>query len=246
MKRQCYDYVLNNRISGFYHPTRENIMGLFWEAQHSRESTKQKVSQYFSKLCGEQGVLHDSSLTNLHYTLVNDCFYFCEYLLGYNVDNELVYNCSDFFINQVSNVKNRARALKFYEELSDVFFELLSRGRIETYSYHVERSIKYIDQKLYSQLTLDDVAERVGLTPQYLTTLFKNETGKNLYQYIKEKKIDEAKMMLLYTGESMTTIANALGFSSSAHFSFAFKQLTGQSPTRFRNERTNMFKGLPD
>ena len=241
MKRQCYDYILNNRISGFQHPTRENIMGLLWEAQRSGEDVHQRINRYFSRLSGEKGVLGESELTNLHYTLVNDCFYFCEFLLSRNVDNELVYNSSDYFINQVSGVKNQAQAMKLFEELTEVFFELLTYGRAENYSYHVEKSIKYIDQKLYAPLTLEEVARHVGLTPQYLTTLFKQNTGKSLYRYIKEKKIEEAKMMLLYTGESMTTIASSLGFAGSAHFSQAFKAVTGSSPTEFRNNREEMF-----
>ncbi len=51
-------------------------------------------------------------------------------------------------------------------------------------------------------------------------------------------------MMLLYTGESMTTIANSLGFSSSAHFSSVFRKLTGHNPTEFRNQRLDMFRPL--
>jgi AraC-like DNA-binding protein len=61
---------------------------------------------------------------------------------------------------------------------------------------------------------------------------------------VEERKIDESKMMLLYTGESMTTIANSLGFSSSAHFSSVFRKLTGHNPTEFRNQRLDMFRPL--
>jgi AraC-like DNA-binding protein len=246
MKREFYRYIYNNRVSGFHHPTRENIMGAFYAAQSGSDSIESKVDLFFSKLNGEQGVLNDSDLTNLHYTLVNDCFYFCEYLLSNNVDNELVYNSSDYYINQISSVKTRSQAKKFYTELAETFFELSTRKRLELYSFHIEKSVKYIDQKLYTQLTLNDVAKNVGLTPQYLTTLFRQETGKTLYQYIAERKIDESKMLLLYTSESMTTIASSLGFSSSAHFSSVFRRLTGHNPTEYRNMRVDMFRSLPN
>ena len=241
MKRECYRYILNNRMSGFHHPTRENIMGLFRQVQHSDGTIKEKVRHYFAELNGEQGVLNENDLTNLRYTLVNDCFYFCEYLLSNNVDNELVYNVSDYYINQVNGIKTQNEAMEFLEELAETFFELLAKKRLATYSFHVEKSIKYIDQKLYAQITLNDVAQAVGLTPQYLTTLFRQETGQTLYQYIKQKKIDEARMMLLYTGEPVTTIASSLGFSSSAHFAFAFQSAVGCTPTEFRNRRIDMF-----
>lgn len=246
MKRDCYRYILNNRMSGFHHPTRENIMGLFREVQHGGGSIHEKVRRYFAQLNGEHGVLSENDLINLRYTLVNDCFYFCEYLLSNNVDNELVYNVSDYYINQVNGIKTQAEAMRFFEDLAETFFELLAKKRLVTYSFHVEKSIKYIDQKLYAQITLNDVAKAVGLTPQYLTTLFRQETGQTLYQYIKQKKIDEARMMLLYTGEPITAIASALGFSSSAHFSYAFQSAMGCTPSEFRNRRTDMFPSLED
>lgn len=244
MNHELYRYIFNNRVSGFHHPTRENIMGAFFAAQNADASIEDKVNHFFSKLNGEQGVLSDKDLTNLHYTLVNDCFYFCEYLLSNNVDAELVYNSSDYYINQINGVKTRAQAMKFYAGLAETFFELSTRKRIKLYSFHIEKSINFINQKLYTQLTLNDVAESVGLTPQYLTTIFRRETGKTLYRHIIERKIDESKMLLLYTSESMTTIASSLGFSSSAHFSSVFRNMTGLNPTEFRNRRQGMFACL--
>lgn len=241
MNKDCLQFIMNNRISGFQHPTRENIMGLFHKVFHSEGGVKEQVAQYFRELNGEQGFLNDNDLMNLRYTLVNDCFYFCEYLLGYNVDKELVYNVSDYYINQISKITNPDDALNFLEELTGAFFELAQKKRLVTYSFRIERSLQYIDQKLYSPITLDEVAAAVSVTPQYLTTLFREETGMTLYQYIRNRKIDEAKMLLLYSDDSITTIASALGFSSNAHFSAAFKSVTGDTPSHFRKKRADMF-----
>lgn len=82
MNKNCLQFIMNNRISGFQHPTRENIMGLFHKVFRSEGGVKEQVAQYFRELNGEQGFLNDNDLMNLRYTLVNDCFYFCEYLLG--------------------------------------------------------------------------------------------------------------------------------------------------------------------
>lgn len=237
MEKEYMKYVINNRISGFKHPTREKIIEVFYKMQNHTESIDGIVDVYFNSLNGEVGHLNENSLINLQYTLVNSCFYFCEFLLNNNVDNELVYNTSDYFINQASSVTTQAQAKKFLTDLAKANYDLLAKKRLVTYSYNVERSIKFIEHGLYSTIKLDDVAEDVGLTPQYLTTLFKKETGKTLYQYIKEKKMDEAKMLLSYSNESVTTIADALGFSSSAHFSNAFKQYTRLSPLEYRNRK---------
>lgn len=242
MNPKCYQYIMNNRISGFHHPTRENIMGLFHRVQRQGGSVKEQVQQYFEQLNGEQGVLSDNDLINLQYTMVNNCFYFCEYLLLNHVDKELAYNASDYYINQVPGIQTKEDAQAFMEDVASTFFELLAKKRLVTYSFHVEKSLQYIDQQLYTPLTLQDVAAAVGVTPQYLTTLFRKETGVTVYQYIRRKKIDEAKLMLLYTDEPVTTIASSLGFSSTGHFSQAFQSITGRTPTAFRSSREDMFQ----
>ncbi len=234
IKKEYMSYAISNRISGFKHPTREKIIEVFYKTQNSSDNVENIVDAFFSSLNGEQGHLNENALINLQYTLVNSCFYFCEFLLNNNVDNELVYNTSDYFINQASSVTTETQAKQFLTELALVNYELLAKKRLVSYSHNIERSIKFIEHSLYSIIKLKDVAEHVGLTPQYLTTLFKKETGKTLYQFIKDKKMEEAKMLLSFSNESITTIADALGFCSSAHLSNNFKKYSGFSPLYYR------------
>ncbi len=239
MKKDYLSYVIDNRISGFKHPTREKIIEVFSKTQNRTDEVEDIVDAFFSSLNGELGHLNESALLNLQYTLVNSCFYFCEFLLNNNVDNELVYNASDFFINQASSVTTETQAKHFLTELALVNYDLFAKKRLVSYSHIIERSIKFIEHGLYSAIKLKDVAEYVGLTPQYLTTLFKKETGNTLYQFIKDKKMEEAKMLLSFSNESVTTIADALGFSSSAHFSNTFKKYTDFSPIEYRQTGSN-------
>lgn len=236
MNQEYFDYIFSNRLSGFYHPTREKIFKLFYEIQQSQKIPCNDINCCFSYLDGEPGLLSDDEPTNLRYIMLNCCFYFCEFLISNHVDSELVYNSSDYFINQVSNIKTKKQASKILNDIAQATHDLLKNSKQGSYGIVVEKSIHYINQHLYSGVNLNEVAEFIGLTPQYLTTLFKHETSKTLYEYIQDKKVDEAKMLLIQTNKSITIIANALGFNSTAHFSNTFKLKTGFTPSYFRNK----------
>lgn len=133
MNKDCLQFIMNNRTA----VSASNPVKILWplhKVSHSDGDAKEQVAQYFRELNGEQGFLNDNDLMNLRYTLVNDCFYFCEYLLGYNVDKELVYNASDYYINQINKINKPDDALKFLEELTDTFFELAQKKRLVSYS----------------------------------------------------------------------------------------------------------------
>jgi AraC-like DNA-binding protein len=237
MKQEYYDYIYTNRITGFYHPTRERILSLFYELKENPDTVINTASFFINKLNGEPGFLNDNAILNAQYTILNSCFYFCEFLIDNNVDSELVYNSSDYFINKVSNIKTMEQAYILLDEITQASSELYKMKENVSYSKIVVRIIHYINQRLYSSLSLRDVSTFIGVTPQYLTTLFKQETGMPLYNYIQHKKIEEAKALIKYTSKSFTIIANALGYSSIAHFSNAFKANTGMTPSLYRMKK---------
>ncbi|MGE4337694.1 MAG: helix-turn-helix domain-containing protein [Pigmentiphaga sp.] len=76
-----------------------------------------------------------------------------------------------------------------------------------------------------------ELARSVGLSPDHFSRAFKAATGRSPHQAITEARIERAKALLANTGLSMTELAVELGFSSSAHFSSRFRQVTGFSPT---------------
>jgi AraC-like DNA-binding protein len=78
-------------------------------------------------------------------------------------------------------------------------------------------------------------AEQMGYSPNYLSDLLKQETGKNTQEHIYFYLIEKAKTMLLGTEEPVYKIAQSLGFEYPQHFSKLFKNKTGMSPAEYRN-----------
>jgi AraC-like DNA-binding protein len=83
--------------------------------------------------------------------------------------------------------------------------------------------------------TVQYVAEKLHLSPMYLSSLLKSLTGLTTQQHIHEKLIERAKVKLSTTGLTVSEIAFELGFEHSQSFSKLFKSKTNVSPLEFRN-----------
>lgn len=82
--------------------------------------------------------------------------------------------------------------------------------------------------------SVSDFADRLCLSPKYLSELVKRETGLTTKALIAQHMIEVAKHRLAVSSDDVSIMAYALGFQHPAHFSRMFKRMTGQSPTEFR------------
>lgn len=103
------------------------------------------------------------------------------------------------------------------QQLFDKFMKLLG-------SYHTkERSLKFYAEKMF-------------LTPKYVSGMIKSYSGKGALEWINEYVILEAKMMLRYTDMTVQEVAYALNFPTQSAFGKYFKQQVGVGPKRYRAE----------
>lgn len=93
---------------------------------------------------------------------------------------------------------------------------------------------RYIKEHLAEDLNRKDLADRVYLTPDYLSHLFKKETGYSLTNYIIHERIEKAKVLLSKKDMSIRDIASACGFDNVSYFSRQFRSMTGMTPREYR------------
>lgn len=103
-------------------------------------------------------------------------------------------------------------------------------------SYDIEEALRYIAQNFAMPITLEEIAERINLTPTYLSRKFKKETGTTFKEYVNYIRIRQACQMLLTTDDSVTKIALNCGFNSSNYFKDCFRRINGVSPRAFRKQ----------
>ena len=100
----------------------------------------------------------------------------------------------------------------------------------DTRAQLVGRAVDFVRANAARPLALGDVARAVHVSPNYLTGLFRAETGTPLGRFILGERIVLAQQRLGRTGASVKAVALGLGFADPFAFSRAFKRVTGQTP----------------
>jgi AraC-like DNA-binding protein len=99
---------------------------------------------------------------------------------------------------------------------------------------HVKGVMEFIDRNLGGRASLTDAARSVAVSPNYLATLLKRETGKTFVELMTERRIERAGDLLAFGNLRISQIAQQAGFADVDYFSRRFRQVTGLSPSEFR------------
>lgn len=99
----------------------------------------------------------------------------------------------------------------------------------------IRRALEYLEA-FYAdhETSLESLAEHLGLTPAYLSKLFKTETGRNYSEELAALRIDKAKDLLVHTNLRSSEVASRVGYSNPQYFATAFRRATGKSPSEYR------------
>lgn len=107
-------------------------------------------------------------------------------------------------------------------------------GALEPETGLVRDAIEYMQKHCHQHLTVQDIADRVSVSPSHFSRLFKRETGSSPYEYLLNLRLDRAKGLLKQTKLSISEIAEETGFASTSNFICAFHDRVGLSPAKFR------------
>lgn len=84
--------------------------------------------------------------------------------------------------------------------------------------------VNYINNEYHREIKLNDLAEMIYLSPVYFCSIFKEKYGVSPIQYLQNIRLEKAKKLLCNTNESITKIAEKVGFQSVHYFSRFFKK----------------------
>ena len=116
------------------------------------------------------------------------------------------------------------------------FFSLLIRQKViqgNKIGNHVDMAIKIMLKEYMNGITIEEIAARLNLNRNYLSHIFKAQTGKSPKQYLNFLQLSDAAALLRNENYSIASVATAVGFSDIFHFSKTFKAFYGMSPSAY-------------
>ncbi|MBQ9152915.1 MAG: helix-turn-helix transcriptional regulator [Solobacterium sp.] len=115
------------------------------------------------------------------------------------------------------------------------FTRYVGHYRSGTYSMIVNMANMYIREHVYSQISIEEIAEHCAMSVSALQHRFKKETGQSVSDAILNCKIEKACFFLRNTSLPCTAIAFKLGYCSQSYFNRQFRKVMGVTPSRFRS-----------
>ncbi len=180
-----------------------------------------EVCRYVYETCPEIPVILLSAHSEFEYAKKAIKYSACEYVLKVSVLEELP-----------KAVQKAAGELEKIRE--DVIEKNAREGAKATLTLY-RQTERYIEQNYRKKISLDDIARDVHANRSYLSRLYKEKTGMNLFDRILQKRIEAAKDFLLHTDMKTYEISDAVGFEDAGYFSKVFKKQTGVSPKEFKH-----------
>jgi two-component system response regulator YesN len=97
----------------------------------------------------------------------------------------------------------------------------------------VSRTIEYLRNNYTRTIGLAEIARRLSLTPNYLSSLFHRKTGMTFQRYLRRLRLEQASALLARQGAQVQEVAREVGYSGSRHFSRLFRQQFGCRPSQY-------------
>lgn len=142
----------------------------------------------------------------------------------------------------IQNVlKNKQRSFYDKVESRGIVYQLLSRfikhgqQKSKNQDGRIEKVLSYIHNHLYEPIELNTLAEIACLSKDHFIRLFKHETSTTPLQFINQKKIEKAQLLLVTEDMPVKDIAFTVGFDDYSYFNRLFRKMTGVTPKEYKH-----------
>ena len=229
-----YEQFLN-RENAFRHHSYEEDMRQYDLLRRGDPEALTEARRMF--VADEQGKLSDDPVQNMKYLFVASAALASRAALSGGMEPEQCYNASDLYIRRMDRCHTVEEIQAVHQEMFAFYTQAMATlDREKRYARPVLQAIDHILANLNRPLRVHEIAESIGLSDSYLSTLFHRETGYTMSAYMMRRRVDTARNMLLHSDYSYAQIAVSLGFSSQSHFIRVFREQTGMTPAQYRRK----------
>lgn len=163
--------------------------------------------------------------------------------IGFSEDNPVISFSSPNVKEMFDNVYNEY-ASKGYLDMTCLGYSYvllhelikekgLEKAVVSTKERHITSAKEYINNNYQFEISVEDIASNVGVTPNYLANIFSQIDKSSPKKYLTKIRMDKAKLLLLTSRYKIKDIALMVGYKNQLHFSSEFKKFVGESPLSF-------------
>lgn len=153
-----------------------------------------------------------------------------------DTDMEIYYKIKDYTQNSILLSKCIYDFVHIIESVIKDVFEYKEQKKANKNQDKIEKVKAYIENNIYSDLSLNILSDMISVTPQYLCKLFKDYTGMNYQHFLTKLKMEEAARLIKNTHMTVNEIAQKLRYNNPSHFIRKFREIYGQTPRDFREK----------
>ncbi|MDN5326768.1 MAG: hypothetical protein PWP41_1464 [Moorella sp. (in: firmicutes)] len=199
------------------------------DIEKAKKLLEQIVLQIFIQSRGQLEVIKGRSLEFLSFLIRTST--------EYGVKFGEVMHFSDLKLKDIDEADTVEKAVLWLLAVGNAFIELISEKTSSEGEGIINRVVDYI-QKNYSSenLSVKEIARASYISPAYLGQLFKKKMGYSLTEYINKVRIEQAKLLLSQTDQTIESVARQTGFKERSYFCKVFKKITGLSPNEYRRK----------
>ncbi len=152
------------------------------------------------------------------------------------VPSTMAYDFSSTMMKQVDKIPTVSQMYGWICSVFNRYTQMVrDEKKAESNNNMIEQCRQYVLAHYKEKITVGDIADYIGRSPNYVSAVFKEKTGETLVHYINREKIGAAQNILKYSELDVAAVANFLSYSSQAYFGRVFKEITGETPKHYKD-----------
>ena len=236
---QLQPYQLANTDLGLHrlsYSDEQKIMSRITNGEVDAIKRSYSVADY-SLITTAVGKLADKPLKNLEYMFCSSITLATRAAIAGGLSDELAYATADILLQELARCQDAESMMRVQMEAMYTFASYVKQAQERSSNInYVERAKQYLQKHINKSFSLDELCRTIGINKSYLCRKFKEAEGVTILHYLHGLRVDAAKNLLRYSNQDLSSIAAYLCFPSQSRFGSIFKQFTGMTPKKFREQ----------
>lgn len=207
------------------------------DIREGRVEKFQNVNISMKELTNEVGILAENNLKQSEYMIVAGITLVARAAMEGGVPASSAYSLSEIYMQRLAKCRSEAEMYRLYMECQREFAGKVKKIRDKKRNaYYVEQCKDYLTQNIHKKVTVQEIADLIGINRTYLSGQFSKQVGMTISQYSIAVRLKAAENMLKFSEAPVGEIAEYLCFASQSHFGKCFREKYGISPAEYRKQ----------